>query len=213
MARKDGREELPPMHPRRLLEFTDDVPLKDREYVIAAEAAKNITWATTVLRQRINEHNLAVDTKAALTALRKTSREYLEAQGRTADETRTIAITRGVPTTETIPGPLARVTAALDSVEKEVLSWGVYDFEGKRIEMEWRERWALDVERYLTSREMAEVLRVVVGVDRRIRGRTEEKEIRDETKNAGKRRKRVLAKMGWTDERADHLKKVGAAKR
>lgn len=224
MARRvDRREELPPMHPRMLYPLGTIVGgargephiLDGDEYeeAIAALEAKNIEWAQGVLKQRIKEHTLAVETRKRLAALRKVAREYLEAQGRADDETRPVAVIDSKVLTETIPGPLARVTAALDTVENEVLSWGVHDFNGKRIEMEWAERWTLDVEKCLTSRQMADILREHKRSGGRVRGYVQERKQREETKTAGKRRRAVLKKMGWTEARAEHMSKNGGRKR
>lgn len=234
MARKrDGREELPPMHPRRLYppgvvwargfrpppEMAKDghSPEGDEyETAIAALEAQNLARARELLKAQRQRHSLTVETRSLLAAIRKAATQLLEAQGRAKDDIVTTAVINGKPVTETRPGPVARVCAALDVVERETLTFGALNFQtGQPVVLEWREWWCLDVEKSLTSRDIAELLyehehgRGLPDGD----GARESKKRRDAVKAASKLRQRALAKVGIREARRDHLQKVGGAKR
>lgn len=189
-SRRSG-EELPPMHARRI--YADMPP-----EVQAQRHAEHVAVAREALVRRREQGELTTKARGHLRALQAAAERILEQLERQPGG-------RG-----DVQEAQPRLDSAFATIETLLLKRGVAMTDGSVLDLEWREWWTLDVQCYLTSAEMEEILNEERPTGLR---RHADATRRKATKAAGKRRRRVLSKLGELDEYKRLTKKNGAAKR
>lgn len=226
-----NEDDLPPQHPRRVyagVRLVDErgVDLDDerREQLLQSMERRNLETAREAWKTRARERAHESAAREHLTALIRAADALLSFQGRDKPHAPLPdRIDNGVASAETHPCGCAdclrpeRIRESLTKVDAELLGMiGVAMTDGSIVKLDWRERWQLDVQRYLTSREMFMLLDELDVDDAGAKPRSEAARKRRAaagTKAVGKRRVRVLKKLGSHDEYVTLTKKSGAAKK